>query len=50
MKEIVGHVSLSGQAVDELDEILDEILNFGLNGLLVSSTYEPAVTGQQRPD
>ncbi len=34
MKEVVNHVLSNAEAVSQLDSILDEVLNFGLQGIL----------------
>lgn len=36
MKEVVNHVFSDAEAISQLDPILDEVLNFGLQGILTS--------------
>ena len=36
MKEVVNHVFSDAEAISQLDQILDEVLNFGLQGILTS--------------
>ena len=36
MKEVVNHILSDAEAISELDSILDEVLNFGLQGVLTS--------------
>ena len=36
MKEVVNHISSDGEAISQLDQILDEVLDFGLQGALTS--------------
>ncbi len=36
MKEVVNHILSDAEAISQLDHILDEVLNFGLQGVLTS--------------
>ena len=36
MKEVVNHILSDAEAISQLDQILDEVLNFGLQGVLTS--------------
>lgn len=36
MKEVVNHIFSDAEAISQLDPILDEVLNFGLQGVLIS--------------
>ncbi len=36
MKEVVNHVFSDAEAISQLDQILDEVLNFGLQGILTA--------------
>ena len=36
MKEVVNHIFSDAEAISELDSILDEVLNFGLQGVLTA--------------